>query len=318
MSDTDQSHGTVHTVTGPIDPSSLGVTYVHEHMLCNAPPAMQATSGGIDLLLDDEDASSAELELFKQAGGSAVIDLTCKEYGRDIEGLQRLSQRTGIHLVAATGHIMEGYWTGVLDIASRDDNDLVDEMVQDLTEGLDGTSICAGVIKVGSSKDKVTVDEERMIRAAVEAQRQTGAPISTHTSAGTMGPAQAEIFLDAKADMDHVIIGHLDRNLVWADHLAVARSGARMGYDCISKEHYQPDSRRVDFIKRMCEAGFADRICFSGDLARRSYLTSYGGGPGMTYILWRFVPWLRQEGVTDEQVHRFLVDNPARQFTFTQ
>jgi len=312
------SAGTVHTVTGPIDPGELGVTYVHEHMLCDAPPAMKATSGGDDLLLADEDASAAELELFKQAGGSAVIDLTCTEYGRDVEGLRRLSERTGIKIVAATGHIMEGYWTGVVDIASRSDAELVDEMFRDITEGLDGSAIRAGVIKVGSSRDKVTDDEERMIRAAVKAQQLTGAPISTHTTAGTMGPAQAEIFLDAKADMDHVIIGHLDRNLVWEEHLAVARSGARMGYDCISKEHYQPDSLRVEFVKRMCAEGYADRICFSGDLARRSYLTSYGGGPGMTYILWRFVPWLRQEGVTDEQIEGFLVDNPSRQFTFTQ
>jgi predicted metal-dependent phosphotriesterase family hydrolase len=317
MTDLDGA-GTVHTVRGAIDPASLGVTYVHEHMLCDAPPAMKATSGGEDLLLEDEDKSSAELELFKQAGGSAVIDLTCVEYGRDIEGLQRLSERTGIHIVAATGHIMEGYWTGVVDIASRSDTELVDEMVHDITEGLDGTSIRAGVIKVGSSKDKVTTDEERMIRAAVTAQRATGAPISTHTTAGTMGPAQAAIFTDAKADMDHVIIGHLDRNLDWEDHLAVAKSGARMGFDCISKEHYQPDSLRVEFIKRLADLGYADRLCFSGDLARRSYLTSYGGGPGMTYILWRFVPWLRQEGVSEEHIHGFLVDNPARQFTFTQ
>jgi phosphotriesterase-related protein len=309
---------TIHTVTGEIAPADLGVTYVHEHMLCNAPSAMRAHSGGIDLVLDDEDLSAAELELFKQAGGSAVIDLTCTEYGRDVEGLRRLSERTGIHLIAATGHIMEGYWTGVLDVASRTDTELVDEMVHDLTQGLDGTSIRAGVIKVGSSKDRVTADEERMIRAAVKAQALTGAPISTHTTAGTMGPAQAEIFTDAKADMDHVIIGHLDRNLDWDDHLAVARSGARMGYDCISKEHYQPDSVRVDFIRRLVAEGYADRLCFSGDLARRSYLTSYGGGPGMTYILWRFVPWLRQEGVSDDVIDGILVRNPAQLLSFTR
>jgi len=309
---------TIHTVTGPIDPAQLGITYVHEHMLCHAPPAMMETSGGVDLVLEDEDGSAAELGLFKQAGGSAVIDLTCAEYGRDVEGLRRLSERTGIHLISATGHIMEGYWTGVVDVAGMSNTDLVDEMVHDLTEGLDGTSIKAGVIKVGSSRGKVTADEERVIRAAVKAQALTGAPISTHTTAGTMGPAQAEILMDAKADMDHVLIGHLDRNLDWDDHLAVARSGSRMGFDCISKEHYQPDAQRVEFIQRLCAEGYGDRICFSGDLARRSYLTSYGGGPGMTYILWRFVPWLRHEGVSADIIDGILVRNPAQFLTFTR
>ena len=213
---------------------------------------------------------------------------------------------------------MEGYWTGVLDIASRSDTELVDEMLNDLREGVDGTDIKAGVIKVGTSHNRVAVDEERMIRAAVVAQRETGAPILTHTSAGTMGVAQSEIFTDAGADMEHVMIGHLDRNLSWDEHLAIAKSGARLGYDCISKEHYQPEAQRVEFVKRMVEHGYADRLCFSGDLARRSYLTSYGGGPGLTYILWRFVPWLRQDGVADDVIDGFLVRNPAALLTFTR
>jgi 5-phospho-D-xylono-1,4-lactonase len=309
---------TIHTVRGEISPDQLGVTYVHEHMICDAPADMQATSGGIDLVLQDEATQADELRLFTQAGGRAIVDLTCKEYGRDAEALKRLSELTDVHIVCATGHIMEGYWKSVLDIGSRSDTDLVDEMIGDLTEGVDGTGIRAGVIKVGSSHNRITADEERMIRAAAVAQHETGAPISTHTSAGTMGPAQTEILLDAGADMEHVIIGHIDRNLVWEDHIAIARSGARMGYDCISKEHYQPDSTRIEFIKRLCAEGYEDRLCFSGDLARRSYLTSWGGGPGLTYILWRFVPWLVQEGVTSDQVRGFLVDNPSRLFSFTR
>jgi phosphotriesterase-related protein len=309
---------TIHTVRGEVQPGDLGVTYVHEHMICDAPADMQATSGGIDLVLRDEDVQAAELRLFVQAGGRAIIDLTCLEYGRDAEALRRLSEATDVHIVCATGHIMEGYWKSVLDITSRTDTDLVDEMVSDLTDGVDGTGIRAGVIKVGSSHNRITPDEERMIRAAAVVQRETGAPISTHTTAGTMGPAQTELLRAAGADMEHVIIGHIDRNLVWDDHLAIARSGARMGYDCISKEHYQPDSVRIEFIKRLCDEGYEDRICFSGDLARRSYLTSWGGGPGLTYILWRFVPWLVQEGITPDQVEGFLVRNPARQFTFTR
>jgi predicted metal-dependent phosphotriesterase family hydrolase len=309
---------TIHTVTGEINPSDLGVTYCHEHMLCCAPPSMLASSGGDDLILQDEDRSAAELELFKQAGGGAVVDLTCLEYGREALGLRRLSERTGINIIAATGHIMEGYWGGVLDIGARSDTELVDEMIKDITQGLDGTEVRAGIIKVGSSKDVITPDEERMMRAGVVAQRETGAPIATHTSAGTMGVQQVEIFQDAKADMDHVIIGHLDRNLNWDEHLAIARSGAYLGYDCISKEHYQPDALRVKFIKRMIDEGFGNRICFSGDLARRSYLTSYGGGPGLTYILWRFVPWLIQDGVSQEAIDGFLRTNPASLCTFTR
>lgn len=307
---------TILTVRGEIDPGDLGVTYVHEHLICRAPDDMQVTSGGADLILDDEDLSTAELDLFALAGGRSIVDLTCSEYGRDATALRRISERSGINIICATGHIMEGYWRTVLDIPSHSNSQLADEMINDIVNGVDGTSIRAGIIKVGTSKDKVTPDEERMIRAAARAQVETGAPISTHTSAGTMGPAQAEILRSAGADMEHVIIGHLDRNLAWDEHLAVARSGARLGYDCLSKEQYQRDSDRIEFVTRLCEQGYGDRLCFSGDLARKSYLTSYGGGPGLTYILWRFVPWLRQQGVAEDLIQGFLVANPARALTF--
>lgn len=51
-------------------------------------------------------------------------------------------------------------------------------------------------------------------------------------------------------------------------------------------------------------------------MARKSYWPSYrtGGGPGLTYILWRFVPWLRSEGVPEEAIADLLIHNPARAF----
>jgi phosphotriesterase-related protein len=49
-------------------------------------------------------------------------------------------------------------------------------------------------------------------------------------------------------------------------------------------------------------------------MARKSYWPSYGtgGGPGLTYILLRFVPWLRSEGVSEEAIQDLLIHNPAR------
>ena len=97
----------------------------------------------------------------------------------------------------------------------------------------------------------------------------------------------------------------------------MVKSGARIGYDCISKEHYGPDRTRVAFIKDLIEAGYGDQILVAGDIARQSYLTSYGGGPGFTYILWRFIPWLWTEGVSREATDKLLIDNPARFFAWS-
>lgn len=306
----------VHTVLGEVPAAELGVTYCHEHLLTL--PGEHLTKGSDDTVLDDLERSAAELELFAQAGGEAMVELSCPEYGRDAAGLVELARRTGVRIVAATGHIMEGYWEGVLDVGAIDDEGLRAEMLRDLTEGFpEAPEARAGVIKVGTSLDRVTADEERMLRAAADVQRQTGAPISTHTSAGTIPLEQVRIFAEAGADLGNVLIGHQDRRLDWEDHLAVVEAGCFIGYDCLSKERYGPDSQKVEFIKRLIAAGYGDRICLSGDIARRSYLTSYGGGPGFTYILWRFLPWLRQEGIGEEDVRRLVVDNPARFLAWT-
>jgi predicted metal-dependent phosphotriesterase family hydrolase len=309
--------GRVHTVLGEIEPSELGVTYAHEHLLTM--PGEHLLKGSDDMVLDSLDDSAAEMDLFKQAGGSAIVEVTCAEYGRDGAGLAELSRRTGVHVIAATGHIMEGYWRGVIDLSDRSVASLVDEMVRDLTEGLpDAPGVRAGVIKVGTSRDAVHPDEDKMLRAAAIVQRDLGAPITTHTTKGTIPLEQVRIFEEAGADLEHVCIGHQDLRLDWDDHLAVVKSGCRIGYDCISKEHYQPEAKRIEFAKRLVDEGFGDQLVLSGDIARRSYLTSYGGGPGFTYILWRFVPWLWQEGVSREATAKLLVDNPARLFAWTK
>jgi 5-phospho-D-xylono-1,4-lactonase len=126
------------------------------------------------------------------------------------------------------------------------------------------------------------------------------------------------IFEKAGGDLTKVCIGHQDLRLDYDRHLDVVKSGSFIGYDSISKEKYGPDATRVAFIKRLVQEGYGDRIVLAGDLGRRSYLTSYGGGPGFTYILWRFVPWLWQEGVSREATDKLLIDNPACLFAWTK
>jgi 5-phospho-D-xylono-1,4-lactonase len=311
------SRGKVVTVLGEISPEEMGKTYAHEHLLTL--PGEHLSKGSDDMTLDSYDKSTAELELFKQAGGQTMVELSCSEYGRDAAGLAELSRRSGVNVIAATGHIMEGYWRGVFDVGAHSDDELYSEMMRDLTEGFeDAPDVRAGVIKVGTSRDAVHPDEERMLRLAARVQQETGAPITTHTTAGTIPLEQVRIFLDAGADPSKVVIGHQDRRLVWEDHLEIVKQGFNIGYDCISKEHYEPEAKRIEFAKRLVDEGYGDQLVLSGDIARRSYLTSYGGGPGFTYILWRFVPWLWQEGVSHEATDKMLIDNPARIFAWKE
>ena len=68
----------------------------------------------------------------------------------------------------------------------------------------------------------------------------------------------------------------------------------------------------------LVRAGYGKRILIGGDLARRSYLTAFGGGPGFAYIPSKFIPRLKRQMLEDGFTHReaenvvqdLLVNNP--------
>ncbi|MEO8609660.1 MAG: phosphotriesterase-related protein [Chloroflexota bacterium] len=296
----------IRTVCGDIDSGSLGITYMHEHLIGQS----LKPDGDADMRLDSEAAASYELTLFRMAGGQAVVEMSPPDHSRNPSALRRLSEVTGIHIICVTGFIKGSSADPLVEGKSVDE--LADTMIRDVQDGIDETGIRAGVVKAGSSLNKITPNEEKMFRAAARAQRETGALISTHTEAGTMALEQIDLLRSEGVLAERILIGHMDRKLDWDYHVEVAKTGVTLGYDQFSKEKYYPDSQRVDFIARMTQAGYGEQIAISGDLARRSDLTSYGGGPGYTFILWRILPWLRKQGLSADEIHQLVVETPKR------
>ncbi|HKJ66539.1 MAG TPA: phosphotriesterase-related protein [bacterium] len=298
------------TVRGDIPVEQLGICYPHEHVLGGPPEPLEDR----DLLLDSEEAARRELAWFREAGGRSLVEMSPPDYRRDPEGLRRISEAADVHIICTTGYHKDIFSAPY--VADRSVEELTNQFVREITEGINGSGIKAGVIKAGTMKNDLSAHAEKVLRAAARAQQATGAPVSTHTDAGTMGPEQVNVLKSEGADLSRVIIGHLDRQLEWAYHQQIAETGVTLGFDQISKGKYSPDRKRIEFILRLVEAGYGQQITFSGDLARKSYWPGYGtgGGPGLTYILWRFVPWLREEGLEEEVIRDILVNTPARIF----
>ncbi len=303
---------TIQTVLRTIHAADLGVCYAHEHLLGAPSP----TAPDPDLVLDDEDAAAAEMTRFRQAGGSAIVEMSTADYNRDAAGLRRLSERTGIHVLCATGYNKDPFSARLVGEASVDE--LTDRFVGEIRDGIDGSGVRAGLVKAASTLDHISAVAEKVFRAAAATHHRTGAPISTHTEAGTMALEQIRLLAAEGVDVGRVVIGHMDRRLDPAYHLEVASTGAVLGYDQISKAKYYADEERAAMIARLVEAGFGRQIVLGGDLARRSYLPAYGraGGPGFEYILKRFVPLLREVGLSDAVIDDLLIHNPAAAFAF--
>ena len=93
-------------------------------------------------------------------GIRTVVDATTNECGRDPILLKELSQRTGLHILCATGYYYESesafaYWnfrSSFTDI----EEEIAQMMAAELTEGIGGTGVRAGVIKLASSEGWMT------------------------------------------------------------------------------------------------------------------------------------------------------------------
>jgi phosphotriesterase-related protein len=284
----------------------------HEHVLGQPPPEFAKD----DLLMDSRPAALDELYRFYAAGGRALVEMTTPDYARDAAGMLWLAQHSGVHLVAAAGFNKEKFSAAFLDAPVEA---LAERFIGEIERGMDGTVVRAGLVKAASTLNEISPRAEKMFHAAAQAHLATGAPVSTHTEAGTMALEQIDLLTGDGVDAAHIVIGHLDRKLEWEYHLEIARRGVYLGFDQIGKEQYAPDALRVEFIVRLVQAGFGKQILLAGDMARRSYWKSYGDrhAPGLTYIPERFVPRLRQAGLSPAHIADLTVHNPARAFSFS-
>jgi 5-phospho-D-xylono-1,4-lactonase len=294
------------TVLGPIAAEQFGPTDAHEHLFLSTP----AQPGEH---LDDLDRALTEVREGAATGLAAIVELTPIGLGRRPELLRGVSQATGVHIVAATGFHRDAHYPADHWAHDASPEALVERMLADLRDGMDGTDIRAGVIKAGASLDQITDPEHRRLLAAAEAARRTGIQVVVHTEAGTCGPQVVELLLGAGLPAHRLTLAHMDRNPDPALHAEICSAGVSLVYDTLGHLSHGPDDQRIELITAMVDAGHAKSLMLGLDLGRRSYHRAYGGEPGLRHLLGDFVPALRAR-VGDEVVHRLLVDNPARAF----
>ncbi len=294
----------VRTVLGDIDAAKLGFTYSHEHLITDPPPWQKDR----DLELSDFGASLAELRSFAAVGGESLCEGSTLDYGRDASQMAKLSKQSGVNVVAVTGFNKNLYFPDW--VQTKSINELAEMLVRDVVEGMDGTEHRAGHVKSGGSYNVIHPLEQKVTRAAARAQRETGAPMWLHTEAGTMGNEMLDILEEEGVDLGLVAVGHSDRNADQYYHLSLANRGAYVQFDGCGKVKYYPDSARVACVKNLLDHGFGSRLLISGDMGRASYLHSYGGGPGFSFIKTKFIPRLVAEGIDPVAVERIFISNP--------
>ncbi|MFA9429650.1 phosphotriesterase [Egicoccus sp. AB-alg2] len=305
----------VRTVLGDLPARSLGRTDYHEHLL-QVTPLLPGDE------LDDVDVSAEETARLRDSGFDALVDLTPIGLGRDPTGLAEISRRTGVHVVAATGVHREGHYPDDHPVRRWDVARLSEVFEAEITAGLlvdpfadgpVGTTVRAGVIKVGTDYWRIGAFEAAVLEAAGVAQARTGVAVVCHLELGTAAWEAADALERAGADRRRIVLAHADRNPDPGLHLELIASGVTLGYDGAGRTKYWPDSVLLDCLAVVVEGGGGHGLLLGGDVARRSSFEACGGLPGMAYLGRRFVPRIAVR-CGERVVEQLLVENPARVF----
>jgi phosphotriesterase-related protein len=294
----------VRTVGGDVAPAELGPTDAHEHLFFVTPIQPGDEFADVDRAIE-------EALTLVAAGGRTLVDWTPLGLGRDPQGLLRVSEATGLHVVAATGVHRDAHYPSDDPLRRASAQSLAERFVADIT----GEGVRSGVIKVGASYHRLQPLEQTAFEAAAEAHRRTGVPVCVHTEHGTMGLSIVERLRGLGVPPESVVLAHLDRNPDPVEHAETAATGAWLQLDGPGRTKYWPDSTILALIAELNERGFGGRLLLGGDTGRASMIRAYGGGPGMDYLFARFKPRLERE-LGEELSRRIFVENPARAFAF--
>lgn len=310
----------VRTVLGDIRPYDMGVTYAHEHVVIEE---SYPTQGNPSFLLNDVEKISAELKRFYDAGGRTMVDTMPADCGRNAVKLAKVSQQTGVNLIMPTGLHLEIYYLPNHWRYTYTEDQLTRLFIADVTEGVDihdyngpfihRTPHRAGLIKLATGDENISSHQEKIFRAVVNTHRETGVPILTHTNSGKHAIGQVRLFDQLGANLQHVVISHVDRCTDADYHRALLHTGVRVEYD--SAFRWKKDINWTYKLLESLLTDFPDQITMGMDAAKHTYWQSYGGKPGLNFLLTSFKEDLRQMGLGD-YYETIFVKNPAQLYSF--
>ena len=342
MTSADVSSPFVQTVTGKVDPSSLGLVHLHEHLLSDFSCYMPADRSTWDrskielgsyrhhlwsittehnVTLGDVEEAEVEIRAFQAAGGSTVVDSTSIGIARNPAGLRELAERTGLNIVMGSGWYIDGSLP--TDFAERPVEDLAQQTINEITVGVDGTDIRAGIIgEVGLSWPH-TEREMQSLHSAAMAQVETGAALQIHPGRASDSPMSVvQACIAWGVDPSRIVMSHVERTLTSVDQMfALAETGCVLEFDLFGQEssyYLDPnftempnDGGRIRFIAQLMEAGYLDQIAISQDICQRVHTTAFGG-EGLDHILTRVVPLMGRIGLSDSDIDQIMRLTPAR------
>ena len=306
----------VHALKGPIEMDVLGLILPHEHLFTDlrGPHVPDYAQGEPSAVVNAVEPYLAEAAAM---GVTALVECSTVGVGRNLSVLRSLAEATSIHIIPPTGLYRDAYIPDSLREVAE--GDLAALWIKELVDGIEGTSIRAGFIKLAMSDDGPTDLEVRNLRAAARASQSTGAAIASHTIGGRIAKKEMEILEGEGLDLGRFIWVHAQTEPDLSILKEAAESGAYVELDTVGAP-FQSQPELLETAIALIEAGFVNRLLLSHDAGWYNPARSDGlpddGYRGYTALAQDFIPALLGRGVSEEEVRRITVHNPAQAFAF--
>ena len=344
--------GETQTVLGTVDPSKLGVTLTHEHLLIDLSAVFVKPSSEVDRSLSEEPVNLhnlgwmrinwssnkdnlvqndvmlaiREAGRFRDAGGGTLVDVTSVGIHRNPKALVEISRATGVHIVMGSG-----YYIGPAlpeDFSQRTVDNITEEIVRDIQIGVGDSGVRSGIIGEIGCSWPWTKDEQKSVAAAVAAQRATGAPLMIHPGRTEKAPLEIVNFIDREGgDLSRTVMSHVDIRVYDRQILRdLASTGIYIQYDTFGLESpfpphapdtYMPsDYQRIEQLIGLIDDGFIKRLVIAHDNCTKHRLREFGGH-GFDHIPLTVTGWMKRQGISQSQIETILIHNPKRILTFS-
>lgn len=338
--------GTVTTVSGELGARQLGVTLMHEHLLCDltgfASHGGKALSSVVDLpqdevdalrgdphsnpdnlRLDDMQSAVEELAAARSAGCRTLVELTTPDMGRNPERLAEIANRADVNVVMGAGMYVSRVHTP--DVPQLTEAQIATWIVGDFTDGGSGSTVRPGVIGEIGISHPAGRDEMKVLRAAARVQAELAVGLFIHLPAWQRaGGVVLDTIEHAGGDLTRTVLCHM--NPSWDDvdyQRGLLDRGATLSYDMFGMEGVRypafsgacpTDADSARALSALIHAGYGDRLVVSQDVFTKMQYGRFGGA-GYGYLLADDCALLRRHGIDSKGLHQLLIANPARILT---
>jgi predicted metal-dependent phosphotriesterase family hydrolase len=307
--------GKVMTVRGPIDAGAMGLTLPHEHVLVDFAGAEKVSRDNYDQDVAFE-FILPHLQQIRNLGCQSFVECTPSYIGKDVTLCRRLSETTGLHVLTNVGYYGAGE-DKYLPAHTYDESadQLAARWLQD-AEGIDGTSIQPGFIKIGVDASSLSTVDEKLVRAAARAHLRSGLLIMSHTAYATPAMEQIAVLQQEGVHPSAWVWTHAQVEPDQDAQAAAARAGAWVAFDGCGPEEIERDVANLLAMKRQ---GLLGHVHLSHDAGWYQPQSEKDPQIEQDYVAHDFIfseLWgtLKDAGLTQEDLDLVCVQNPQRAF----